>query len=639
MDIIVGTAGHIDHGKTALVRMLTGTDTDRLPEEKQRGITIDLGFAELELGDIRFGFVDVPGHERFVKNMLAGASGIDLVLLVIAADEGIMPQTREHFDICRLLKIRKGIIALTKRDLVDDEVLEIVRAEAAELVRGTFLEDAPVVTISSRTGEGVEVLKGALVTTSRSVPERADGLIARLPIDRSFSMKGFGTVVTGTLASGKLAEGEELELLPAEKKVRVRGLQTHGKKVTEATAGRRTAVNLAGIDHFEVQRGMLLTEPGILRPAQIFDAEIEVLADAARPIRTRQRVRVHIGTAEVLARVFVIDEPRQMHPGESGFVQLRLESPVAAIASERFILRSYSPQLTIAGGAILRPAREKLRRREATGYRGFLRAVSAAAGDNPETLRLLVRNSGERGLDTSDVRSITGWRRDVLETASSVLLSRRQIIANEGVFLAIEKFDELKERIVAETERFHQVEPLARGLALEALRESAFKLVPTQIERAVLSDLASEVKLVIDRETVRLPAFGAKFSKAEGEALDRLRSIYVNAGLEAPKLDEALAEASRTGEIGAPDIRKLFQTLLDSGEVVPVSGEFYFASFALEELIAGVRRFAENSPDRLIDVATFKQLAGVSRKFAIPLLEHFDRRKITVRHGDKRLII
>src|SRR5687768_8848637 len=288
MDIIVGTAGHIDHGKTALVKALTGVDADRLPEEKKRGITIDLGFAELDLGDVRIGFVDVPGHERFVKNMLAGASGIDLVLLVVAADEGVMPQTREHFEICRLLETKTGLIVLTKKDLVDEELLKIVNLEVAELTQNSFLENAPVIPVSAKTGEGIEELKNELKQIAAKIPERKNETIARLPIDRSFSIKGFGAVVTGTLVSGEIRETEELEILPIARKARVRGLQTHGKRVKNARAGQRTAVNLGGIEHAEIERGMILAEGGVLRPTQIFDAQIEVLKDAKKSLKSRQ---------------------------------------------------------------------------------------------------------------------------------------------------------------------------------------------------------------------------------------------------------------------------------------------------------------------------------------------------------------
>ena len=409
MDIIVGTAGHIDHGKTALVKALTGIDTDRFPEEKQRGITIDIGFAELELGDLRVGFVDVPGHERFVKNMLAGASGIDLVLLVVAADEGVMPQTREHFAICRLLETKAGLVVITKSDLVDDaELLEFVKLDIAELVENSFLETAPVVTASAKTGAGIDELKQTLEKLAAVIPARKNETVARLPIDRSFSVKGFGTVATGTLISGEIAEAGEMEILPSARIVRIRGLQTHGKTVETARVGQRTAVNLGGIEHAEIERGMVLTEKDTLRPTQIFDAEIEVLKEAKKPLKSRQRVRVHLGTIEALARVQILNGENEIVPGAKSFAQLRLETPVVGIPNERFILRSYSPQMTIAGGRVLDNFAAKHRRKDAASVEKFLQNLIAA--DPPAQIKLYLETAGERGLTRRDLQARTGWR-------------------------------------------------------------------------------------------------------------------------------------------------------------------------------------------------------------------------------------
>jgi selenocysteine-specific elongation factor SelB len=512
MNIIVGTAGHIDHGKTALVKALTGTDTDRLPEEKQRGITIDLGFAELELGDVRFGFVDVPGHERFVKNMLAGASGIDLVLLVVAADEGIMPQTREHFDICRLLQIKNGLTAVTKKDLVDDEMLELVRAEIAEFVSGTFLDGAPIVAVSSRTGEGIDELRAALASTASIVRPRADLHIARLPIDRSFAVKGFGSVVTGTLASGKIAEGDEVELLPVGRRLRVRGVQSHGRKVSEAGSGRRTAVNLSGIDHHEISRGMLIAQPGVLQPSQSFDAEVEVLPDSAGPLRSRQRVRVHIGTAEVLARVAVI-RGAMIYPGEKGFVQLRLESPATSVLGERFIIRSYSPQETIAGGSILSPSEARFRRRDAPDLLAFLSMLSTAIKETGETLRLLVERSGDRGMNSAEVRSVTGWSSSTLENAAQKLKDQEALVDCDGTYVSKSNFEALENRVLTAIDRLHEADRIAQTVSLEKLRADAFKKVRPEVEKAILNSLAARRQLTVDGDGVKLIGREAQLSE------------------------------------------------------------------------------------------------------------------------------
>ncbi len=381
--VIVGTAGHIDHGKSALVRALTGNDPDRLPEEKRRGITIDLGFADLDLDGVRIGFVDVPGHERFVKNMLAGAHGIDVVALVIAADEGVMPQTREHFDICRLLGVQRGLIVITKTDLVEEELLELVTSEVGELVAGSFLDSAPIIPVSAKTGAGLNQLRAALKEVSLRVPARAAGYLPRLPVDRVFAMKGFGAVVTGTLVSGSIAEGDELELLPTNSRVRARGVQVHGKAVQRASAGQRTAVNLGGIETNAIERGMILAPLSSLRSTQILDVKVSVLSGAPRALRSRARVRFHIHAAEVLARIQVLETGGQIAPGSTGFAQLRLETPIAAVAGEHFILRSYSPSVTIAGGEILDPLAGKHRGRDLADVRRSLEILGRRRSSSP----------------------------------------------------------------------------------------------------------------------------------------------------------------------------------------------------------------------------------------------------------------
>ena len=639
MDIIVGTAGHIDHGKTQLVKALTGTDTDRLPEEKSRGITIDLGFAELVERDAHFGFVDVPGHERFVKNMLAGASGIDLVLLVVAADEGIMPQTREHFDICRLLETSSGVIAITKSDLADTDLIDLVRLEIDELVKGSFLENASVVAVSSKTGVGLDTLKAELVSAARYVRQRSDDLIARLAIDRSFAVKGFGTVVTGTLASGRITEGDELDLLPTGRTVRVRAVQSHGAKVQQSAAGRRTAINLAGIDHSDVSRGMLLAEKGVLHPSQVFDVSVEVLPDSPRPLKTRQRVRLHIGTAEVLARVSVLKESGEIQSGQTGFVQLRLESPVAAILGERFILRSYSPQMTIAGGSILRPADEKVKRRDAGAHAEFVAKLKNATGDNSAIAALLVEHRGHLGVDRSEICSITGWRSNVLEDALNKLVANGSVYDADGVLISKKSFDMLTSTALDEITRFQTRETLARGLPLDRLRESAFRFQRPEIERAVLKSLTEAGKISVEQDVARLAGHTSKLSDAEAQALDELRKAYFNTGLDVPRLNEALNDAARSTGVDQRRARQLFQKLIDSREVTQITPEFYFSTTVIDGLIGRLREHAAASPDRMIDVPQFKQLAGISRKFAIPLLEYFDQRKITARRGDKRIVI
>ncbi|HVF57765.1 MAG TPA: selenocysteine-specific translation elongation factor [Pyrinomonadaceae bacterium] len=638
--IIVGTAGHIDHGKTSLVRALTGVDADRLPEEKRRGITIDLGFAELDLGDVRVGFVDVPGHERFVKNMLAGAHGIDAVALVIAADEGVMPQTREHFDICRLLRIKSGLVVLTKRDAAEGELLELVRAEAEELVAGSFLEGAPVVAVSARTGEGLEGLKAALGEVAANVPARSAETVARLPVDRAFTMRGFGAVVTGTLVAGEIREGDEMELLPAGQRVRVRGVQVHGTSVQAATAGQRTAVNLGGIEAAAIERGMVLAPAARLAPTQIIDARVEVLKDAPRPVRSRQRVRVHLGTSEVLARVAVLEEAGQIEPGASGFAQLRLESPVVAMPGERFIVRSYSPQHTIAGGEVLDAHASKHRARDRAAARTRLDAL-AGAEDAPARLAFFVASAGERGLRRAELAARTGWRDDVLEAALDESARRGEIVEAESVFVARQIFEQLLQKAVEEVEAHHRREPLSRGLARETLRERVFTHAAPEVFRAVCRRAEEAGALQADRDVMRSGAHSLSLSTADAALRDNLEKLYREAALEAPSLEEALARGADGAKGGGREhARKIFQLLIDAGALVRVREDMFFHREALDRLVSALRAYAaRHEPERLIDVAAFKELSGVSRKYAIPLLEYFDRERITRRAGDRRMIL
>lgn len=632
MDIIIGTAGHIDHGKTSLVKALTGVDADRLPEEKKRGITIDLGFAELDLGDVRIGFVDVPGHEKFVKNMLAGACGIDAVLLIIAADESVMPQTREHFEICRLLGVNSGVIVLTKTDMVDEELLEIVKSDVAELVRNSFLEKSQVISVSSKTGFGIENLKHILRDISLKLPLRKNENITRLPIDRTFSVKGFGAVITGTLATGEITETSEMELLPSKKKVRVRGLQTHGKHVNKAIAGQRTAVNLGGIEYAEIVRGMILTEVNSLRPTQIFDAEIEVLKDAKHSLKTRQRVRVHIGTVEALARIQVLNSANEIAQGEKNFVQIRLETEIAAVPNERFILRQYSPQITIAGGKILDNSAIKHRKKDVENIRKYLGDLSK--NDQTTQLKLYLETAGEKGLTFADLQARTGWRSGIINKAITENIEKKAVVAADKFYVARTPFENLKTKMTAEIENFHKKEPLSKGILRETLREKIFAHLPVEIYKAVLEN---SPEICAEKDFVRLASHRHELTQEEQLLSDRISQIYTDAKLEVPTLDAALNLAIQNTKANMATARKIFQLFLNRGEIVKISDDFYFQQTAIDNLIKKLHEFA--AADRLIDVAAFKEIANVSRKYAIPLLEYFDQTKITKRDGDKRLIL
>jgi len=638
MDVIVGTAGHIDHGKTALVRALTGIDADRLPEEKHRGITIDLGFAEMSFGDVHFGFVDVPGHERFVKNMLAGASGIDVVLLIIAADEGVMPQTREHFDICRLLGVKTGLIALTKTDLVDDETLELAKLDATELVAGSFLENAPVIPLSSKTGIGIDSLKQALALTASHMPARDSRFVTRLPIDRSFSVKGFGAVVTGTLVSGRISEGDEVELLPSRTKVRVRGVQTHGKTISSAESGRRVAVNLGGISHSKVERGMVLSEPGILKPTQIVDTEIELLASAGKPLRSRNRIRVHINTTEALARVQILNDKSEIGPGEKDFAQIRFETPVTAAMDERFIIRSYSPQATIGGGRTIDVSATKHRRKDMANIRNFLTKLIIAGRDSVATVNILIEAAGPAGVRLSEIQRRTALNQGAVSEAIQSALAAHFAVDIGGTYVESRAFQELTKSVETAVGQFHSREPLAKGMSRGALRDRIFEFLPIETFHAVLSNLESSGRLAIDHETVRLTGHSAVLSPENAALRDKLSGIYRSARLEVPKLDEALETAIAGTTSTKPEARKIFQMFLDSREIVKVTDEFYFTKRVLDDLTELLKQFAATT-DRSIDVPKFKEIAGVSRKYAIPLIEYLDRERITRRVGDKRIIL
>lgn len=662
--IIVGTAGHIDHGKTALVRALTGIDADRLPEEKKRGITIDIGFADLDLGDVRVGFVDVPGHERFVKNMLAGAHGIDVVALVVAADESVMPQTREHFEICRLLDVRHGLIVLTKKDLVDGEMLELVREEVREMVAGSFLEDAPIVPVSSRTGEGLDDLKGTLREVARQVPSRADNLITRLPIDRAFTLSGFGAVVTGTLVAGEIEETSEMEILPQAKRVRVRGLQVHSAKVKQAVAGQRTAVNLGGVETAELERGMVLTPVNRLYPTQIADVQVQMLRDAPRALRSRHRVRVHLGAAEILARVRVLSsrspqaerglggevaggvnptlnpsplagrEVHQIDPGESGFAQLRFEAPVVGVLGDRFVIRSYSPQRTIGGGSILDAFAIRHRARDLATVRE--RLANLEEGTAAQKLAAFVANAEERGLSRADLVARTAWRDEVVQRVIDAARASGSVVEIGAQLLSPGVLDQFKRTVVNDVAEHHRAEPLSRGLALEVLRGRRFAHVPAELFRAVLAEVEQTGAVVIEKDVVRKPEHTRAVSGADAALRDRLEGIYREAALAAPSMSEAFTRAG-TNASAQQHGRKVLQVLIDAGSLVRVDGEMFFHRDALENLKAKLRAHA--AKEKSIDVPTFKELAGISRKYAIPLLEYFDRERVTRREGDRRVIL
>ncbi len=636
--IIVGTAGHIDHGKTSLVKALTGVDADRLKEEKERGITIDIGFADLTIGDVHFGFVDVPGHERFVKNMLAGAHGIDLVMLVVAADESVMPQTREHFDICRLLEVKSGLVVITKADLADEELLQLVEAETAEFVAGSFLEGAPMLRVSSRTGEGIDELKKTLARLAAKAQERDDTAVARLPIDRVFTIKGFGTVITGTLIAGWIGVGDELELLPsAGRRARARSIQVHGRSTQEARAGERTAVNLQGIEVAEIERGQALAPAGRLQASSMLDVRLRLLRSAPRPLRTRSRVRLHIGTAEVLARVVLLGQP-ELAAGSTGFAQLRLETPTLALPGDHFIIRSYSPAVTIGGGTILDPLPHKHRLREGAQVLARLERLSAA--DEVERIALLLDMAGERGMNQGEVAARSGSPDGVIKRAADAMAkSRRAVVASQNPLLLVARpaFEELAKRVRALLKAFHQRSPLESGMGREEIREKVFALLPQEIFRAVIAHLIERSEVAAEKDLLRLSAHRVALSAEEQAAKDHLAAAFASAGLQPMSLEEAIAVAGPQFGIDAGRAQRFAQMLIASGDLIRVA-DLIFHRSALDGLRETLLGFKAAHGQKL-DVAAFKNLTGVSRKYAIPLLEYLDRQRVTRRVGDAREIL
>jgi selenocysteine-specific elongation factor len=621
---VVGTAGHIDHGKTSLVRALTGVDTDRLPEEKRRGITIDLGFASWFTDEYQIGFIDVPGHERFVKNMLAGIGGIDSALLVVAADESIKPQTREHFAICRLLGISEGVVAITKSDLVEADILDLVRMEIEELVAGSFLAKKPVVAVSSTTGAGLDDLRDALLHSVAAVGDRdATTRVFRLPIDRVFTMKGFGSVITGTSYAGTVAIEDEIEILPGGKRSRARAIQVHGEPRDTAAAGERTSMNLPDISLDELRRGQQVLHPGTLRPSQIITVHLDLLGDA-KPLKEQARIRFHHLSAELLGSIRFVDETEgALRSGESAYAQIRLEAPVVAVAGDRFVIRRYSPAFTIGGGVVLDAHLTKLSR----GTREEI-LTTLAAGTLAERVELMTRLQGLRGLSIEEIQARTGIRTQTLAKELKRVPNVAEVSAASR-WIHNDVLTDFRHRSIEFLEHFFKTNRMALNVPKS---EFVQKLIPSGAPvNFLLADLANQKIAVVSGDALDIPGRSKALGGAEGELARAIALKFEEAGLQTPAVSEIIRAIPQKPKV----IEGVISFLVKQGTLVRLADGVYLHR---EVLVNARERLAVKSGET-IDVAAFKDFFGISRKVAIPLLEWFDREGVTKRVGDSRRVI
>ncbi len=625
---VIGTAGHIDHGKTALVKALSGVDTDRLPEEKKRGITIDLGFAHLTEN---ITFIDVPGHERFIKNMVAGVSSIDLVLFVIAADDGVMPQTREHFDIINLLHIRHGIFVITKTDLADDDWLMLVEDDIRQLLSGTAFADSLILQTSVAKSSGIDELRTQILETLANIPARADSEIFRQPVDRVFSVKGFGSVITGTVIGGQLKPGDELEIQPTGQKTRVRGMQSHDADVPEVRTGDRAAVNLANVEPHEIERGMVITQVDVFQPVTLMNVSLKMLADAPAPLKNNQRIRLHIHTAEVMARVLLPDAPK-LNPGAQTFAQLRLESPLHAMAQDRFIIRQYSPQRTIGGGEVLQINPFRYRKKFAELFRETMIRLT---GDD-DKLRVLAT------FDRISAKPQSLWNIKIsvnlpladLQSHLKTLQKNQQIfaesIAGKPAYFSAEQIVAVTERVTALLAKYHQKHPGRTGMKDAEIISALSRYFPAEAIRKTLQIGVNQKTLANDSGSYRLFDFAPQLSSKDSAVYQSLERRYRDAGFAPPTVKDAIVEFG----VSAKDFKEITRMLREEGKLVQVDATLLFHNNAFVKLLELLRDFFQSNNQ--ISVTEFKDLIGSTRKHAIPLLEYLDNREITQRDGDAR---
>ncbi len=628
--IILGTAGHIDHGKTSLIKAMTGIDTDRLKEEKERGITIELGFAALDLpGGQHLGIVDVPGHEKFIKNMVAGATGIDIVVMIIAADEGVMPQTREHMEICMLLGIQHGLVAMTKIDMVDEEWLELALEDIRDFSQGTFLEDSPILPVSSVTGQGIPELITTLDKIAGDIPPRPPSSLFRLPIDRVFTMKGFGTVITGTLVSGKVTVGDNIMVYPSGITSKVRGIQVHNQSAENAEAGMRTAINFQGLDRAAVQRGEVLSSPGVLISSYMVDLSFHYLASNKKPLKNRTLVRLHTGTNEVLGHLVLLEQ-EELPPGQTTVAQIRLDSPVAIVKDDRFVIRSYSPIRTIGGGQVLNPTPPKHKRLK----EDIIRGLQHLADDDPEAIiNYHIQQAGYSGVSFSHLKVMSNLTDKQLDTILQLLLSRRTILQTDKenrIFIHQRAFDELKQKSAEYLAKYHETNPLKAGMPKEELRSKFPRLSNSKLFNLVLNQMIKSKQIVQEENTVRLESHRVSLGVDQADVRLKILKAYQEGGLQPPYF----REFTKTLDADPKRTKEVLMHLVEEGQIVKTKEDLYFHAGAVDELKNRLVDFLKSHGE--ITTPRFKEMTGVSRKYVIPLIEYFDSKNVTLRVGDSR---
>lgn len=628
--IILGTAGHIDHGKSTLVKALTGTDPDRLKEEKERGITLDLGFASLDLpGGNRLGIVDVPGHEGLIKNMLAGVGGMDIVMLVIAADEGIMPQTREHLAICDLLQIKKGLIVLTKMDMVDKDWLALVQDDVRSFVKGTFLEKSPLVPVSSKTGENLPLLVQELAKLSNEVSPKSSNGILRLPIDRVFTMKGFGTVITGTLLSGTISTEQEVEILPKGIRTKVRGIQSHNQAAQRSVAGQRTAINLQGIEKDQLSRGDTIVSAGFFIPTRTLDAKLELLKQAPRGLKTGSRIRFYNTTQEAIGRISILGQ-NTLAPGDEAFVQLRFEQQVIVQQGDRFILRFYSPMETLGGGVVLNSHPRRHKQKTMEGSLKNLAILENGALD--ERLALLISGSGLAGMEEAELIGVVAADKPDIASALAALSQKKTVLRIDTVYVHASHLGTLEQKIVGLVAKFHQENPLKPGPDKEELKGMLRIRLSPKVLALAIDGLVKKKMLEADASKLRLPGFKAASGKVSDEVKNRIVDAIRKGGTQPPVREELPALFS----ISEKDAKDLLKLLADEGRTVRINNSLHLDRDIVETIKSDLRKYLEEKKE--ITMAEFRDIAKTSRKFAVPIMEYFDSQKLTQRIGDKRVL-